>query len=132
MYIVDIKEKDFDLTIRHWNDFTLGLFKLYADLKCNGDNDSISIQIKSDSNMNDVSNIQIDDKNIVNNINNISKKNKVGKPEIDKSIQAEIYKLYQEGKSQLFIINAIEARFGMKIHRNTVSRYGTGLKLKKN
>jgi len=58
--LVHIEEEQFELSINQWDDFTLGLFKLYADWRCDGNNKS--------------------NKSSKSNINNVNKINNIGNP----------------------------------------------------
>ena len=49
---------------------------------------------------------------------------KIGRPEIPTNVQEEILRLHKDHRSQKFIINDIKTRFGLKISRNSVAKYG--------
>lgn len=43
MSIIKINEDKFNIEIDEWNDFTIGLFKLYSDWRCNGQSKKLEI-----------------------------------------------------------------------------------------
>ena len=120
-----INEKHFNLEIYEWDDFTLDVLKSYSDWKCNGNQTPkatlVTIVKQSEKETDDYVKINVN-KSIEPEIE--KEETKIGRPEIPTNVQEEILRLHKNHRSQNFIINDIKTRFGLKISRNSVAKYG--------
>jgi len=119
-----INEKNFNLEIYEWDDLTLDILKAYSDWKCNGNQASKTIPItigkRSEKETEDTVKINV---NKPIEPETEKEETKIGRPEIPINVQEEILRLHKNHRSQKFIINDIKTRFGLKISRNSVTKY---------